>query len=640
MIRPRSLAFLARPRSWVILAALCLVVPLSTASAADIMVTSDADSGAGTLRDAIETAVSGDRIVFDIPGVPTIQLLSDLPTISGDIAFANANPVDVTIDRNGNGPLVFQVGAVDPTSLNIVDGLGGTPIDIQASAGSTLYGADRLSANIVNPGTMAPGPAPTAGSIGTFDLTGDLDATGATFELDLQSSGGPLQSDLIDVDGVLTVSGATLQPNFVGDQFQIGDNFLVINSTNPIVGPFANETDAFALPDQPFLEAVADGSPANQFGFDIQDNGASFASVTAGCNQLSAAAALDEFFGRPVPPTAVDALRNGTFSQVDNAINQLSGSIYPSLVSAELNHIQANLDSIRDHVVLRGDPNYRSAILVPWVRGYGIAATAETDDCLTPGYRYEVGGVELGSVVNLSDGVSAFGYTHLANASMNVRGVDQHADVNAYRFGGGFQYVGYDAYVFATGGGGVQDYDVRRSLDAFAGSTFVESSFDGSASFGYVEVGSVYGQAPAAFNPYLALQSSRVSVDPVVETGDAEFALSNPGIDGDSLRGSLGIAYDQTGPTPIGPARSRLRAGWLHEFLDSNESVRSVFADTNPTAIFVDDRGVSLGRDWGLVGYELEWAIFHHGQLSAGYQGQFNSQSAFSSFLAGAEWLW
>jgi uncharacterized protein with beta-barrel porin domain len=349
---------------------------------------------------------------------------------------------------------------------------------------------------------------------------------------------------------------------------------------------------------------------------------------------------LDQLLGFPTPPTAVEALRNGSGSQVATAVDQLSGSIYPSLLSAEINHIQSNLNSIRDRLVLQANSTYEAAILVPWIQGYGLTGTAEPDKCLTPGYRLELGGAELGVAFSSRDGLSAFAFTHLAGGDLGVRSVDQHADIDSYRLGGGFRYAGQEAYVFAMGGGGVQNYHVRRSLDALEGSTFAESSFDGSSGFGYVEIGSVYGSPLSAVNPHLALQTTRVDLDSFSETGDPEFGLSNPASKGESLRGSLGMTVDQTGPTPIGPARSRLRFGWLHEFLDSYETIRSQLAYSSPTPVTLDSRGVSIGRDWGFVGYELDWAIFRSGQLTAGYQGHFNSRSAFSSLLAGVQWVW
>ena len=97
------------------------------AEADDLLVTTVADSGAGSLREAMTNHASGDRIVFEIPGTPTIILLSDLPIVAGDISFANNNPTPVTIDRNGNGSLNFEGALVNPTVLVIGTGGGASP---------------------------------------------------------------------------------------------------------------------------------------------------------------------------------------------------------------------------------------------------------------------------------------------------------------------------------------------------------------------------------------------------------------------------------------------------------------------------------------------------------------------------------
>ena len=98
----------------VLLALLGVTLLTRCASAVDILVTTAADSAPAHSAAALTQAVSGDRIVFDIPGTPTILLASDLPTITGDISFANNNVADVTIDRNGNGPLTFTGGWSTP----------------------------------------------------------------------------------------------------------------------------------------------------------------------------------------------------------------------------------------------------------------------------------------------------------------------------------------------------------------------------------------------------------------------------------------------------------------------------------------------------------------------------------------------
>jgi uncharacterized protein with beta-barrel porin domain len=341
-----------------------------------------------------------------------------------------------------------------------------------------------------------------------------------------------------------------------------------------------------------------------------------------------------------MPPASVEALRTGSTDDVNLAVNQLSGSIYPSLIHAEVNHLQTNLYSIRDRMVLRFDPGCRSVSLVPWVRGYGVAAEADPDDCLTPGYRHEIGGAELGAAISHRNGLSAFGFTHLAGATFNVRDVGHHAEIDSYRFGGGFQYVGHHLYLFAAGGAGTQDYDVRRSLTAFEGSTSAESQFDGDTRFGYLEVGTAFCCRGTSCNPYLSLQSARVELDAVTETGDDEFALSHDGSSGESLRGGLGVALERVGPAACGPARTRLRAGWLHEFLDESETISSQLAIASPTPITLEDRGLSLGRDWAMVGCEVDFPVLCRGRVTAGYQGHFNSRSAYSALLAGLQWVW
>ena len=114
----------------------------ATANAVDILVTTDADSGAGSLREAFTSAESGDVIVFDIAAAtPTITLMSDLPAVNVDVSFANNNVDPVTIDRNGTTALMFLGETVDPTVL-VVNSMGGmsTVADIVSGASTVVFG--------------------------------------------------------------------------------------------------------------------------------------------------------------------------------------------------------------------------------------------------------------------------------------------------------------------------------------------------------------------------------------------------------------------------------------------------------------------------------------------------------------------
>jgi len=87
-----------------------VTVPL--AQGATITVTSTADSGPGTLREALTTAVSGDTIVFDPtvfpPGAPaTITLTSPLPAVTQG---------NLTIDGTGAGLIIDGSGTPEDTA--------------------------------------------------------------------------------------------------------------------------------------------------------------------------------------------------------------------------------------------------------------------------------------------------------------------------------------------------------------------------------------------------------------------------------------------------------------------------------------------------------------------------------------------
>ena len=608
------------------------------AEADDLLVTTVADSGAGSLREAMTNHASGDRIVFEIPGTPTIILLSDLPIVAGDISFANNNPTPVTIDRNGNGSLNFEGALVNPTVLVIGTGGGASPdTDITTSVGTTVFGDGDVTGNLQIPGALAPGSSATPGTVGTLNVTGDIDVSGAELQLDLSASGGATSNDLINVAGTADVTGATLVPNFVGTDFSVGQTFLLLDSTNPIVGAFTNQTDAFQLPDNPFLEAIEDGGlTSDDFGFAIQDNGNLFTSVAVGCNQLSAATLLDQLQLSGSPPASLAPLRNGSTSEVLTAYDQLSGSIYPSLIGAEITHIQNNLESVRDRAVLQSDCQHNRLTWVPWIRGYGVSSEVDRDACQTLGYRHEIGGVEMGVRLHSGGALTAYTFGHLASGSLNARGVNQHADIQSYRLGGMAQYAGQNVYLVAAGGAGFQDYDVRRSLTAFVGSDFAESSFSGSSQFGYFELGA---NPSGPWTPYLAVHGTRVDLDPIIETGDDDFSLLNNGGAGESLRGVLGLSLEKSKPTSVGIATTRLRFGWMHEYLNASEVFVSQINNGGTPTGNLTDRGVDPGIDWAFLRVQVDMGVLLGGQFTVAYEGQYNSRSSFNAFLGGTQWL-
>jgi hypothetical protein len=113
------------------LAVLCLALVCAgatTARAATITVTSTADNGAGSLREALASAADGDTIDFSVTG--TISLTSGELLVTKSVDIVGPGPGDLAVDGNA-ASRVFHIGSgktVTISSLTVTNGsatLGG-----------------------------------------------------------------------------------------------------------------------------------------------------------------------------------------------------------------------------------------------------------------------------------------------------------------------------------------------------------------------------------------------------------------------------------------------------------------------------------------------------------------------------------
>lgn len=300
--------------------------------------------------------------------------------------------------------------------------------------------------------------------------------------------------------------------------------------------------------------------------------------------------------------------------------------------------MQMNLSSIRDRIVMQLDRPIDMDVCQTWARGYGIDGKVGVDDRLTEGYHQQTGGIELGVARLNTNGLAIHGFAHLANSDLDNGDIGQTADIGSYRGGGAVQYVGERAYVVGMAGGGGQTYDVQRSLAAVPGANSVESSFGGLSRYGYAELGTMFGGGPTLWLPHVGLQSLYTDIDSVRESGDANFGLNVNGNDLNSLRSLVGIDLQQSAPTELGPATTRIRVGWFHEYLDDTITLANQFQNSGATTTFTSD-SVDAGRDWASIGVQLDWMTIFGGRLSGGYQGFYNSDTTFHLGTIGTTWM-
>ncbi len=172
-------------------ALLCL--KSTTVFAGTITVTSPADSGAGTLRQALAGAGNGDAINFSLTRPATITLTSGELLVATNLSITGPGANNLAISA-GTNSRVFNI-ATNPTvtvsGLTIRDGHAATSAD-----GGGIYNAGTLTLSNCVVGFNVAGDGPGGGSNpganggGVFN-SGSLTAIGCTFRSNRAGTGGP-----------------------------------------------------------------------------------------------------------------------------------------------------------------------------------------------------------------------------------------------------------------------------------------------------------------------------------------------------------------------------------------------------------------------------------------------------------------
>ena len=184
---------LERSAGWWLVAMLIMIVGIigvmlpRTASADSIVVTTTADSGPGSLRDAISRASSGDTVTFAVTG--TIVLTSGALDINQSLTIQGPGPGSLTISGH-NASRVFEIGTsphatVSISGLTITNGTSSNdPSD--GDGGAIL---NHLSTLTVTTSTFINNSAQNSGGAIAND-GGILNVTASTFVNNRASTGG------------------------------------------------------------------------------------------------------------------------------------------------------------------------------------------------------------------------------------------------------------------------------------------------------------------------------------------------------------------------------------------------------------------------------------------------------------------
>jgi hypothetical protein len=213
-----------------------------------LTVTSIADAGAGTLRDAISKANSGDKIVFALPNHSTISLTSGPLQLSQSIVISGPGPAALTISGNHSFSVI---GISSPITFATISGLRITGGGGQ-SGGGILNGANLSLFNCVISGnsvsmdgggidngangilsvtncTVSQNSAVQGGGIETGGVA--LSITNCTISGNSATQGGGGGVDNSVLGGLLSITGSTISGNSAGQ----GGGINVSGSSNTTI---------------------------------------------------------------------------------------------------------------------------------------------------------------------------------------------------------------------------------------------------------------------------------------------------------------------------------------------------------------------------------------------------------------------
>lgn len=218
-------------RLW--LSVFCLaafVVGAAGARAQTCTVTSNADSGAGTLRNCLSSLVTGTAAntnVITITATGTISLASTLPTIAQGVTINGPGANQLTIDGGGTIQEMIVSGSginVSVSGLTFANGKGTGGGAIELDAGTLMVNNSAFTGNAATADGGAIGSFPSSaltvsgsffwgntssGYGGAIQSSGALTATDSTFSGNTATTGG----GAIEANGASTITNNTFVAN-------------------------------------------------------------------------------------------------------------------------------------------------------------------------------------------------------------------------------------------------------------------------------------------------------------------------------------------------------------------------------------------------------------------------------------------
>jgi len=535
----------------------------------------------------------------------------------------NSSAVLAGAKLSANGTLEFSGSAPMPAGVTLP---ATAPASVQLYNAGTLGGngtlrlrsADGGLGTLLNTGTLAPG-----NSIGHLTVDGNVAHSGA-LDIEVNPASGAavagVDNDLVSVRSGVSGETATFTfaagstVNFVATSaageslpgtvynFISADSSakIVIEGTSVAVNQLLVASDN--LPDYTFYVVSDETNMSdlrNLYAVAARDHALDKFAINESQSETGRFISSNENNEAMKELVTNLALTPGN-ADLNQALERLSGEIYPSLVTLEqdrasdvMRDVAANLrpTSVAASAEVGARPVWSTFGAMTGAKGeYDDGNVAELDRT----YYGALAGVDC----KLSSRLNVGGFVNAADGKVDNHHPDR-ADFTAFDVGLYGRYNREGDYYYASLSYGVADYDVTRQAAVartsalFSQPAVVTSADVDSSQFtALFEKGYTFKLGERHYlQPYAAFQFSQVCFDSFTEKNGGALGLRVDLDDYTSVLGSLGVAwqYDFNGMLA-----ARVHAAWTHECDEQRAEMEATFAGANGTYHL---KGLELGED-------------------------------------------
>jgi len=562
--------------------------------------------------------------------------------------------------------------------LGVNNNLGGNVYVNGVLHGNGTIGGD---VTLMNDGIVAPG-----NSIGNLHVQGNF-ITSSTSSLQIEinaASNHPVpgtNNDVVSVAGIANLTqGGNVDVIATPGNYTSGLKYYFLESASPIQGTFSgvysnlislhaqlgynefSNGDYWAyftlVPNDPnygqFAQTQNQGAVANYLEQVFSGASGDFQTVlnaldTLGSHPSAVSAAYDSMNAQVSPTLASVGLQNTTLVMQQLA-GQLRSGVLPSGTTSYTTVSNTNASSTPISLASGDGKTPAKTMLVEldeyqdyarwrgWSFGYGLGGSASADGNAA-GLNYGMAGTLIGTDLSDDEGGRLGLFGGYQGTSLRLTGPTQTSSINGGMFGGYMHQENGFLYYSAIAGAQFNDYKTQRIIQFGSINRTALGSFGGGQGYGYLEGGASFPTTRSTLQPYVALQYIYLQQNGYTETGADSLNQQVNNLDTNSFRSLLGTRWLFAQGIEAGRRLSpELRALWLHEYLDSQASVNSVFAPVGGGSFAV--QGVNLGRDWAILGGGLRWQLAGGWNIYGNYDTQVNTRQVFHVGSCGLEFVW